>query len=153
LEVGSRILEIGCSTGQATLSLAMRGYRVTAIELGADMASVASRKLADFADVEVIVSDFESWPLPAQPFDAVVSATAFHWIDPTVRVHKSAAALHAGGVLPSLAPNISRAATRDSSQRHRTAMNAGTQPRHRAIACRLQLKFRLVRRSLMPPAS
>jgi transposase len=152
LEVGSRILEICCGMGQATLSLAMRGYRVTGIELGADMASVASRKLADFADVEVIVSDFESWPLPAQPF-AIVSATAFHWIDPTVRVHKSAAALHGGVFWPSSAPNISPPATRDSSKRHRTAMNAGTQPRHRVFACRLQLKFRLIRRSLTPPAS
>ena len=35
LEPGSRLLEIGCGTGQATLPLAERGFAVTAIELGA----------------------------------------------------------------------------------------------------------------------
>ncbi|MFC7484514.1 hypothetical protein ACFQX7_37065 [Luedemannella flava] len=37
--------------------------------------------------------------LPAEPFDAVFSATAFHWIDPAVRVSKSADALRLGGLL------------------------------------------------------
>jgi hypothetical protein len=50
----------------------------------------------------VVVSAFEDWPLPAQPFDAVVSATAFHWLDPAIRVGKSADALRAGGTLATI---------------------------------------------------
>src|SRR5438309_902917 len=132
---GSRVLEIGCGTGQATLPLAQRGYRVTAVELGAELAAIARRKLAPFPRVEVVVSDFEDWStpwseaergpapwseaergstpwseaerglLPADPFDAVVSATAFHWLDPAVRVARSAATLRPprAGVRPARA--------------------------------------------------
>lgn len=96
---GGRILEIGCGTGQATGPLAERGYRVTAIELGAEMAAVARRNLARFDSVEVVTAAFEDWPLPGEPFDAVFSATAFHWVDPAVRVSKSADALCPGGLL------------------------------------------------------
>src|SRR5438067_12177518 len=93
LDRGAHVLEIGCGTGQATRPLAERGYRITAIELGADMAAIARRNLTGFAHVSVVVSAFESWPLPEQAFDVVVSATAFHWVDPAVRLVKSAAAL------------------------------------------------------------
>ncbi len=99
LAPGARILEIGCGTGQATVPLAERGYRVVAVELGADMAAVARRNLAGFDAVEVVTAAFEDWPLPAEPFDMVFSATAFHWVDPAVRVVKSAAALRPGGIL------------------------------------------------------
>jgi SAM-dependent methyltransferase len=96
---GARVLEIGCGTGQATVPLAERGCRVTAVELGAGMAAVARRNLAAFPRVEVVTADFEEWPLPDEPFDAVVSATAFHWIDPAVRMVKAADALRPGGAL------------------------------------------------------
>jgi len=96
---GARVLEIGCGTGQATRRLAERGYHVTAIELGAEMAAIARRNLATFGRVSVVVSAFEAWPLPEQPFDGVVSATAFHWVDPMVRLTKSAAALRPSGTL------------------------------------------------------
>src|SRR5689334_12768571 len=96
---GARVLEIGCGTGQATVPLAERGYRVVAVELGADMAVVARRNLSAFDEVEVVTAAFEEWPLPDEPFDVVFSATAFHWIDPAVRVSKSADALRPGGLL------------------------------------------------------
>jgi SAM-dependent methyltransferase len=95
----ARVLEIGCGTGQATVALAERGYRIVAVELGAEMATVARRNLARFDAVEVITAAFEDWPLPDEPFDVVFSATAFHWVDPAVRVSKSADALRPGGVL------------------------------------------------------
>jgi SAM-dependent methyltransferase len=96
---GCRVLEIGCGTGQATVPLAERGYEIVAVELGADMAAVARRNLAGFASVEIVVSAFEDWPLPAEPFDVVFAATAFHWVDPEVRVAKAADALRLGGSL------------------------------------------------------
>jgi SAM-dependent methyltransferase len=99
----ARVLEIGCGTGQATLPLADRHYQITAIELGPNLAAVARRKLASFQNVAVTVAAFESWPVPPEPFDAVVSATAFHWLDPSVRVIKAAEALRPGGVLATIA--------------------------------------------------
>lgn len=94
-----RVLEIGCGTGQATVPLAGRGCRVTAVELGAEMARVARRNLAGYPDVDVVNAAFEQWPLPPEPFDVVLAATAFAWVDPAVRVPKSADALRPGGVL------------------------------------------------------
>ena len=70
---GSRVLELGCGTGQATVSLARRGYRVVAVELGAGLAQVARRKLAPFPAVRVVNAAFEAWPLPAEPFDVVLA--------------------------------------------------------------------------------
>jgi SAM-dependent methyltransferase len=96
---GSRVLEIGPGTGQATRPLAERGCQVVAVELGADLAALARRNLAGFPSVEVVTAAFEDWPLPAEPFDLVLAATAFHWIDPSVRVDKVADALRPGGSL------------------------------------------------------
>ncbi|HRC76382.1 MAG TPA: class I SAM-dependent methyltransferase [Kouleothrix sp.] len=96
---GGHILEIGPGTGQVTLPWARRGYRVTAIELGASMAAVARQKLAGFAGVEIVTGTFESWPLAPGTFDLVFSATAFHWIEPAVRYRKSAEVLAPGGTL------------------------------------------------------
>lgn len=96
---GCRVLEIGCGTGQATLPLAERGYEIICVELGANMAAVAQRKLAGFPSVQVVISAFEDWPLPTEPFDVVFAATAFHWLDPTVRVAKAADALRVSGTL------------------------------------------------------
>jgi SAM-dependent methyltransferase len=100
---GSLVLEIGCGTGQLTLPLAKRGCQIVALDIGPDLAAVAGRKLTPFPQAQVIVSAFEEWPLPLRPFDAVVSATAFHWLDPAVRVNKAADALRPGGALATIA--------------------------------------------------
>jgi SAM-dependent methyltransferase len=100
---GSRVLEIGCGTGQATVPLVERGGEIVAVELGPAMAAVARRQLARFPSVTVIVSAFEDWPLPPRPFDTVIVATAFHWLDPEIRVTRVANALRPGGALATIA--------------------------------------------------
>jgi SAM-dependent methyltransferase len=67
--------------------------------IGPELAAIARRNLAPYRRAHVVVADFEQWPLPAAAFDAVVVATAFHWLDPLVRVTKTADALRAGGTL------------------------------------------------------
>jgi SAM-dependent methyltransferase len=99
LPAGSRVLEIGAGTGLATVPLAEGGHRIVALELGEELARIARRRLAGHPNVEVVVTAFEDWPLPEEPFDAVVAATAFHWIDPEIRVWKAARALRPGGTL------------------------------------------------------
>jgi SAM-dependent methyltransferase len=95
---GCRLLELGAGTGKATVPLAERGCRIVAVEPGANMAALARRNLAGL-DAEVVVSTFEAWPLPAEPFDVVLAATAFHWLDPSLRAAKTADALRPGGAL------------------------------------------------------
>lgn len=96
---GSRVLEIAPGTGQLTVPLAELGCRITAVELGPSLAEVARRNLRAFPLAEVTVADFERWPLPAEPFDLVVCATAFHWLDPAVTLPRAARALRPGGLL------------------------------------------------------
>lgn len=99
LSTDSRILEIGCGTGQATMPLASAGYEIVAVELGENLAAIARQKMKTFPDVRIDIGPFEEWPLQERSFDLVISATAFHWIDPTMRMQKVARALRAGGHL------------------------------------------------------
>jgi SAM-dependent methyltransferase len=69
---------------------------VTAVELSPHLAAVARAKLPD---AEVVGADFDTWDLPEEKFDLVISATAFHWLDPATRVGKCADALRPGGML------------------------------------------------------
>lgn len=99
LKRGSRVLELGCGTGQATIPLAERGYRIVALDRGEGMAALSRSNLAAYPSVEVIQAAFEEWRLPNERFDAVIAATSFHWIDPVVRVTKTADALRPDGAL------------------------------------------------------
>ena len=96
---GARVLEIGCGTGQATLPLARRGCRITCVELGANLARIARGKLTQFPLVRVVTAPFEEWQPDGEQFDIVFAATAWHWLDPTIRYARAAAALRPGGVL------------------------------------------------------
>jgi SAM-dependent methyltransferase len=93
----ARVLEVGCGTGQATLPLARHGFRVEALELSAALANIARRKLRPYPRVEVRVGDFEQLPTPPEPFDLVLAATAFHWVDAETRYRKTAEVLRTHG--------------------------------------------------------
>jgi SAM-dependent methyltransferase len=94
-----RMFEVGCGTGHATVPLARRGYRITAVELGPGLAALARAKLSGFADTTVVTADFETWSPDPAGFDAVVAFTALHWIDPSIRYVKPASLLRDGGTL------------------------------------------------------
>ena len=96
----SRLLEVGCATGKATLPLARRGYSVTCIELGEALAGRARDELAGFPRVSVINADFDSWEPPSNTaYDLVFAATAWQWLDPDARYRKAWQLLRPGGWL------------------------------------------------------
>lgn len=88
LPPNAKLIEIGPGTGQATKPLADRGYEITAIELGKDLADVAREVLKNYENVTVIIGSFEDTNLPEHSFDLVFAATAFHWIKPELRYAK-----------------------------------------------------------------
>ena len=94
----SRILEIGCGTGKATRSFAERGYELVCLDIGADLIDVAKAKLKMFPNVSFVRAAFETWK-PNVSFDLVISATAFHWVDPKVRYLRVLEALGSKGFL------------------------------------------------------
>lgn len=99
IPAGGQIFEIGCGTGQLSALLAARDFRMTCLEPGPSMARVARLRLASESRVEVVSQTFEAWPVEAGAFDLVVSAQAFHWVDPAIRFAKAAEALRSGGSL------------------------------------------------------
>jgi len=94
---GGAVLEIGCGTGQLTRQLAGRALRLTAIDIGPAMVGVARRNVAD-STARFHVCSFEEFA-GCGPFDLIVSATAFHWVDPGVGLAKAARLLRPGGWL------------------------------------------------------
>jgi len=91
------VLEIGCGTGQLTRQLAGRAFNLTAIDIGAAMIEAARRNVADpMAGFQVC--SFEDFA-GSEHFDLIVSATAFHWVDPGIGLAKAARLLRPGGWL------------------------------------------------------
>ncbi len=98
LRPGSPVVEIGCGTGKLTAALAERGLHVEAVDPGARMVVLARRRVGGSATVNFRIGRFEDVDLPAAGFEAAFSATAFHWVDPSVGWAKVARLLQPGGV-------------------------------------------------------
>src|SRR5215470_18126929 len=96
---GDRVLEVGCGSGQLTRGLAARGLHVTALEPGANLIGLARQNLEGAGEVEFVNAQFEDASLPRERFQAVFSASAFHWIDPKVSWQKAADVLVRRGTL------------------------------------------------------
>jgi len=96
---GDHVLEVGCGSGQLTRGLAARGLHVTALEPGKNLIALARQNLAGAGEVEFVNAQFEDALLPRERFQAVFSASAFHWVDPKVSWQKAADVLVPGGTL------------------------------------------------------
>lgn len=94
----SAVLEIGCGTDQATRDLAPVVGWVRCLEPGPNLALRARTNLSVFANAEVVDTTFEADDHPGN-YDAVVSATAFHWVDPAIAFPKAARVLRPRGCI------------------------------------------------------
>lgn len=98
LRTGSRVLEIGPGTGQATGDLLSHGATVTAVELGPEMAAALEAKYAGH-NLSVEVGAFEDVDLVPDSFDLIAAATSFHWIPPETGIPRCADLLRRNGWL------------------------------------------------------
>ena len=105
LKKDSNLLEIGPGTGQATEPLAKIGYKITAVELGAELANVARRELKKYKNVEILPGAFEEIELSPKSFDLIYAATAFHWIKPDIKFTKTHELLKPEGHLAIIGTN------------------------------------------------
>lgn len=99
IQAGNRVLEIGSGTGLATLPLLGRGYHLSCLEPGRNLAHVLRGKLQNEPAAEVVEVSFEDWSLEPEAIALVVAATSFHWVDPAIRMRKVFAALRPEGSL------------------------------------------------------
>lgn len=74
LRAGSRVLDIACGTGNATLAAARSGAQVVGVDyVPALLEDGRARAIAEGLDVEFRVGDVESLPIEDSSFDAVLS--------------------------------------------------------------------------------
>ncbi len=91
LDGARAILEIGSGTGKLTELLVARGLRVHAVEPGANLTEAARRRLGDTDAVRFEQSTFEDAETADGAYDAIFSATAFHWVEPRDRLGEGGA--------------------------------------------------------------
>ena len=95
----AQIVEVGCGSGKATNAIAPFAARLVAIDNSPELLDIAKRLSRESASLEFVCANFEDAKLAIASYDAVVSAQAFHWIDPRVGLRKVADILHPGGLL------------------------------------------------------
>jgi len=73
---GERILDVGCGTGQLTAQIARSGANVVGLDNSAEMLAEAR---GNFPDLPFVLGDAAAFDFP-DPFDAVFSNAALHWV-------------------------------------------------------------------------
>ncbi len=97
----SRILDLGCGTGQLTAQIAEQGATVLGLDASSAMIAQAQE---NFPTLEFAVADATTFSLASlnitEPFDAIFSNAALHWIKPPEQAAaRMFAALKPGGRL------------------------------------------------------
>ncbi|PZO36303.1 MAG: SAM-dependent methyltransferase [Pseudanabaena frigida] len=95
----SKILELGCGPGIATVPFAQLGFSMLSLEPNREASELAKQNCASYPNVEVQNLAFEEWELKENQFEAVLAATSWHWLDPAISYAKSWAALKEDGHL------------------------------------------------------
>lgn len=91
---GERILDVGCGTGQLTADIARSGAQVTGLDNSADMLAEAR---ANYPELSFVLADATNFRFD-EPFDAVFSNAALHWVkDHNAAAESIARALRPGG--------------------------------------------------------
>ncbi len=74
LNRGDKILDLGCGTGQLSLPLIERGYRVTGVDFAREMLERFRVKVHQEQWVTLVQADARRLPLPTHGFDIAVSS-------------------------------------------------------------------------------
>ena len=91
---GERILDVGCGTGHLTEEIARSGARVVGLDSSTNMLGQARQ---NFPRIEFVLADATSFRFE-EPFDAVFSNAALHWVKHgEAAVEAIARALRPGG--------------------------------------------------------
>lgn len=76
-----RLLDLGCGTGQLSRRIAERGVRVVGVDNSPEMVSRARERHGDVDGLRFVHADARNLSaLDCEPFDAVFSNAALHWI-------------------------------------------------------------------------
>ena len=96
---GSKVLELGPGTGQATDPILDTGCDYTAIELGKNFADVLRKKYGGRDNYKLINDDFITHDFGDERFDLIYSAATIQWIPEDIAFPKTFELLKSGGML------------------------------------------------------
>jgi SAM-dependent methyltransferase len=99
LAPGARVLEVGAGTGQLTRPLLAAGFRVVALEPGANLRARLRAGVPEDAPLTISDAFFEDYAGAAGSFASLWAANAFHWLDPKVSYRNAARLLRRSGSL------------------------------------------------------
>ena len=108
----SSVLEIGIGTGKATPPLLATGCRLTGLEPGENLAALARKKLSQHDNFSLLVQTLQEFECPAESFDLIYAATAFHWIPEEYGYPRVLELLRPGGVFARFAYHAGRDSSR-----------------------------------------
>jgi SAM-dependent methyltransferase len=94
---GASVLEIGPGSGRVTSWLLGSGAYVVGVEPDRSFVHHLHERFG--ARLRVIESTFEAMPAPERPFDVVVAAMSFHWVDHAVGLPKLRSVVRPGGAV------------------------------------------------------
>lgn len=90
--------DLGCGTGQMTMTLAPFVARVIAVDGSGEMLQAAKRRLRGFDNIDLRRGDLESLPIDDRSLDAAVVALVLHHVpDPARVLAEAARVLKPGG--------------------------------------------------------
>ena len=98
-DANSRILEIGAGNGIASREI-YRAWqpKMVLLEPGEALLELLRGRFKDDNDITIVNKTFEEYECDL-PFDAIISATAFHWLDLSTKYKKSCRLLKDNGLL------------------------------------------------------
>lgn len=95
----SRILEVGCGSGVATVDFARLGYEIDAVEPNLEFCRLAKQNCAAYPQVNIIPQTFEECRVEHRKHQIVLAANAWHWIASDIKYVKASEALQNNGAL------------------------------------------------------
>ena len=95
----SKILEVGCGPGTATVSIAPRVGEMLCVDLNVDFVEIAKEKTREYKNVSFEILPFEEFDGKEQKFDAIIAASSIHWVPSDVAYPKIRSLLKADGHL------------------------------------------------------
>lgn len=107
IDKNSKVLEMGCGTGEFTKRLAATGAEILGFDISPDLLEIAKKNLANYKNVKFLVADMETLEgIPDNHFTAIVGNSVLHHVDYTACLRRSMEKLADGGRIIFSEPNM-----------------------------------------------